>query len=139
MYGLVTRLEEYADGGPSLLDAYGGRSLHDQSHGESFLALVTHRFDDEGLYLMDEPESALSPQGLLALLRRIHELVRGGSQLLIATHSPILLACPGATIYEIGPDGIVPTAYEDTEHYRLTRAFLEAPETFLRALLADDG
>lgn len=140
LYTVATQLEEYArEPGPRpLMDAYGGRSLHDQSHGESFLSIVTHRLGDGGLYLMDEPESALSPQGLLALMRRIYELVRGGSQLLIATHSPILLAYPGATIYEIDVRGITRTDYEDTDHYRLTRTFLEDPQTYLTHLFHDD-
>ena len=119
------------------LDAYGGVSLHEQSHGEGFLALAVHRFGPNGLYVLDEPEAALSPQGLLTLIRRIHELVEGGSQFLIATHSPILLAYPGALIYELTDDGPVPTDYEDTDHFRTTRAFLDAPDRFLRELLGD--
>jgi predicted ATPase len=133
MYAVATQIEEYDKVRP-LLDSYGGRSLHDQSHGESFLALVNHRLGDRGLYLMDEPEAALSPQGLLALMRRIHELVQADSQLLIATHSPMLLAFPGATIYEIDPAGITEVDYRDTDHYRLTLSFLEAPERFLDRL-----
>jgi predicted ATPase len=142
MYAVATQIEKYVEeegGSPALLDSYGGRSLHDQSHGESFLALVNHRLGDRGLYLMDEPESALSPQGLLALMRRIHDLVQADSQLLIATHSPMLLAYPGATIYEIDPSGITEVDYRDTDHYRLTLSFLEAPERFLGRLFAEDG
>jgi predicted ATPase len=133
MYAVATQLEEY---GEALLGSYGGRSLHDQSHGESFLSVINHRLSDQGLYLMDEPESALSPQGLFALLRRIHELVEADSQFLIATHSPILLAYPGATIYEIDDRGISAVDYRDTDHYRLTLAFLEDPERFLGHLFA---
>jgi predicted ATPase len=116
---------------------YGDRSLHEQSHGESFLSLVLHRFEDGGLYLLDEPEAALSVRGQLALLRRVHELVGTGSQFVIATHSPVLLAYPGARIHAMGPDGIAVVDYEDTEPYQLTRAFLEAPERFLRHLFAE--
>ena len=119
------------------LEAYGGESLHARSHGEGFLALAVHRFGPNGLYVLDEPEAALSPQGLLTLMRRLHELAAAGSQFLIATHSPILLAYPGALIYELTGDGPVPTAYADTEHYRMTRAFLDAPERFLRELLGN--
>jgi len=132
-FNVATQVDENVDA----LAGHGGRSLHEQSHGESFIALVANRLGPNGLYLLDEPEAALSPQGLLGLLGRLHELVEAGSQLLVATHSPILLAYPQATIYVIGDDGIVPTAYEDTEHYRLTRAFLEQPQLYLRHLLAD--
>jgi predicted ATPase len=125
-FNMATSIEEL-DG--DALAPYGGR--------ESFLALVNNRFGPEGLYLLDEPEAAMSPQGMLALLRRVHDLVEDGSQFLIATHSPILLAYPEAVIYVIDEAGITRTAYEDTEHYRLTRAFLEAPERFLRPLLGE--
>jgi predicted ATPase len=104
--------------------------------GESFLQLVNERFYPDGLFVLDEPEAALSPTGLLGLLRRMRELAIDGSQFVIATHSPILLAYPGALIYELTPEGLVPTAYAETEHYRLTRAFLQDPESFLRHLFA---
>jgi predicted ATPase len=115
-------------------ESYGGVSLHERSHGEGFLDLAVHRFREGGLFVLDEPEAALSPQGLFSLLQRIHDLVQAGSQFVIATHSPILLAYPGALIYELGEDGPVETAYEDTDHFQLTRAFLEAPDRFLRRL-----
>ena len=118
----------------SKLDRYGGRSFHAQSHGEAFLALAAHRFEGHGLYLLDEPETALSPRGVLALLYRIHEL-SADSQFLIATHSPILMACPGAQILEFSADGIRETEYQQTEHYRLTKQFLDAPERMLSYLL----
>jgi predicted ATPase len=120
-------------GGP--LYAYGGRSLHEQSHGESFLAVVLNRFGRDGLYLLDEPEAALSAQNCLTLLRRIHELVTQGSQFVVATHSPLLLAYPGGTIYELSEDGIEPVAFDAAAPVQLTRAFLGAPERFLRELL----
>jgi predicted ATPase len=134
LFTVATQLDSYEEGAERPFAAYGGRSLHEQSHGESFLSLVTHRFGREGLFLLDEPESALSPQGLLALLQRMLELEADGAQLIVATHSPILLALPGATIYELGEDGIRETAWGDTEHVRLTRAFLERPDAFLRQL-----
>jgi predicted ATPase len=133
-FNLATAVDEIGAGDPGMLAAYGGRSLHAQSHGESFLALAVHRFGPRGLYLLDEPEAALSPQGCLTLLRRMRELAIDGAQFVIATHSPLLLAYPEAIIYELGDHGLRPTPYEDTDHYRLTRAFLEAPERFLRSL-----
>jgi predicted ATPase len=116
--------------------AYGGKSPHEQSHGESFLALVNHRFGADGLYLLDEPEAALSPQRQLALLVAIHRLVMDGSQFVIATHSPILLAFPGARILRLDGERIETVAYRDTEHYALTRDFLNDPDRYLRRLLA---
>jgi predicted ATPase len=118
--------------------SYGGRSLHEQSHGESFLALVNNRFEDDGLYVLDEPEAALSVRGQLALLRRMHDLVATGAQFIVATHSPILLALPGATIHQLTTDGMTRVAYEDAECVQLTKSFLDSPERFLRHLLSDD-
>ena len=127
-----------ADSGPMAMDNVYERALHDQSHGESFLALALERFGPRGLYILDEPEAALSLTGQLALMRRIHELVAAHSQFVIATHSPILLGYPDAAIYELNPDGIEPRAYEETQQYNLTRDFLEDRERFLHHLLADD-
>lgn len=119
--------------------SYGGVSPHEQSHGESFLALANHRFGGNGLYILDEPEAALSPQRQLSLLSIIHDLVeRQSSQLIIATHSPILMAYPKALIYRLSPAGIEQVAYEDTEHYRITRDFLASPERFFKTLFARD-
>lgn len=114
---------------------YGARSLHEQSHGESFLALVQNRFDGNGLYILDEPEAALSPTRLMTLLVELDRLVKHHSQLIIATHSPILMAYPGATIYELTEHGIRSAVYQETEHYQLTRRFLENPEKMLHYLL----
>lgn len=108
--------------------SYGGISLHKQSHGESFLALVTHRFRGEGIYILDEPEAALSPSRILELMCHMNRLVKEGSQFIISTHSPILMAFPGAEIYQIDEDGISSVSYEETEHYRLTRQFLSDPQ-----------
>src|SRR5216684_3818127 len=102
---------------------YGGVSLHEQSHGEAFLALLMNRFLGDGLYILDEPEAALSPARQLALLARIHELIKRGSQFLIATHSPIVMAYPDATILLLD-DGMREIAYEETDHYLVTRDFL---------------
>ena len=124
------------DAHPGALARHGGRPLHGMSHGESFLTLALERFLPDGLFLLDEPEAALSPQGCLTLLRRMRELAIDGAQFVVATHSPLLLAYPEAVIYELGAHGVRPTPYEDTDHYRLTRAFLEAPDRFLRSLFA---
>jgi predicted ATPase len=120
---------------PPIIDAYGGKSLHEQSHGESFFALFMNRLGVDGFYVFDEPEAALSPQRQLAFLSRMHDLVRDGSQFLIATHSPILMAYPDATIYllEDGPPHRVD--YRDTEHYTVTRNFLLRTEQMLDVLL----
>ncbi|MCW3017048.1 MAG: hypothetical protein JWO02_4140 [Solirubrobacterales bacterium] len=119
------------------LKAYGGRSLHEQSHGESFLAIMLNRFGPDGLYFLDEPEAALSAQNCLTFLRRVDELVRQGSQLVVATHSPIVLAYPDATIYSCGGDGVTPIAYEEAEAVRITKGFLDTPERYLSRLFED--
>lgn len=132
----IQRLDE-APGGPPIVNSYGGRSLHEQSHGESFITLLKNRFREEGLYLLDEPEAALSPQRQLVALARIHELVQSGSQFIIATHSPILMAYPDATIYLFGKDGLSQVKYKETEHYQITQSFLNNPERMLNHLLKD--
>lgn len=131
----IEQLDEEGGSGPRIIDSYGGVSLHEQSHGESFMALATHRFGGNGLYILDEPEAALSPSRQLALLQIIHNLVANrASQFIIATHSPILMAYPSATLYHLGPEGIRETAYEETEHYRITRDFLANREVYLKHL-----
>jgi predicted ATPase len=122
-----------------VLDAYGGRSLHEQSHGESFMALVLNRLTGHGLYLFDEPEAALSPTRQMSLLAAMHQLVEKGSQFIIATHSPILLGYPAATIYLLTEGAIAPVAYTETEHYVITKSFLNNPEGMLRELLSDSS
>lgn len=116
--------------------SHGGRSLHEQSHGESFLQLAMTRFGDNGLYVMDEPEAALSPQRQLSLLSIMHRLVETGAQFVIATHSPILMAYPGALIYGLGTDGLAQVAYEETEHFQITRDFLNGRERYFQHLFA---
>lgn len=112
----------------STLHAYGGKSLHAQSHGESFLALFVNRFE-QGIYFLDEPEAALSPQRQLSFLKIIHDLEKPGhAQFIIATHSPIILSYPGAHLLSLDGDCIREIAYSDTAHYRVTRDFLNAPE-----------
>ena len=138
-YNFATYLEEVerSDLVPSRAFAsYGGKSLHRQSHGESFLALLQNRLGGRGIYLFDEPEAALSPSRQLSVLSLLHQLVGKDSQFIIATHSPILLAFPQAQILLLDEEGIRPVAYEETEHYQITRAFLQNPQRMLRELLA---
>jgi predicted ATPase len=135
VFNLATAIEEGGSIG-AREDVYE-RPLHEQSHGESFLDIAVNRLGPRGLYLFDEPEAALSVRGQLALMRRMHELVQEDSQFLVATHSPVLLGYPGATILELGDDGIRRVAYDETEQVELTRSFLEDPQRFLRHLLSD--
>jgi len=114
--------------------AHGGVPLHEQSHGESFISLIQHRFVPGGLYVLDEPEAALSFRGLLALLRRMHDLVAQGSQFIASTHSPVLLGYPGAKIYLLSEKGLAETSYADLEVVQLTRSFLEDRELFFHHL-----
>lgn len=117
---------------------YGDRPLHEQSHGESFFALIDHRFRGHGLYILDEPEAALSPNRQLSFLTRMHELVGQKSQFIVATHSPIILGYPDAWIYQTTPKGLERIDYEDTDHFQVTRNFLNHRPVFLDTLLADD-
>lgn len=136
-FNVATHIEELDEGpgGPQIIWSYGDKSLHEQSHGESFLALMTHRIDGHGIYLLDEPESALSPQRQLAILSRIHDLVADHSQFVIATHSPILMAYPDAWIFEFSGDAIKRVEYRDTEHYQVTKNFLDNPDRTLDVLM----
>ena len=122
-FNVATRIEELG-----VVDSYGGRSLHEQSHGESFIALALHRFGPQGLYILDEPEAALSPLRQMSMLRRVHDLVRQGCQFIIATHAPVLLAYPGAWIYELDENGLRRVEYEETSTVRVTRNFLSERE-----------
>lgn len=133
-FNVATYIEELRD--PGISAAYGGK-LHEKSHGESFISLVTNRFGPNGLYILDEPEAALSLRGNLALMRRMHDLVAEGSQFIISTHSPILLGYPGARIYVLSDDGVAETPYKETEVFELTRSFLDDREQFLRHLFED--
>lgn len=132
-YNVATEIERVG-----VIDSYGGKSLHEQSHGESFIALMMNRFGGHGIYLLDEPEAALSPQRQLAALSRIHDLVKTDSQFVIATHSPILMAYPDAFIYACSGEGISRIDYYDTEHYQVMKDFLANPKRMLDVLLASD-
>ncbi len=131
----IEKLDEEPGLGPPIGPSYGPRALHEQSHGESFLALLVNRFHGQGLYLLDEPEAALSPSRQLSVITRIHDLVQEESQFIIATHSPILMAYPNAYIYSFSAKGIERITYKETEHYLITREFLANPERMLRFLL----
>ena len=113
---------------------YGHKSLHEQSHGEAFMSLIESRFS-QGLYFLDEPEAALSPQRQLEFLVLLHSLIGQDSQLVIATHSPIIMSYPDAMIYSFSDQGVRPIDYQETEHYRVTRAFLDNPQRMLKHLL----
>jgi predicted ATPase len=136
-FNVATEIEtlDREPGGPPIIDSYGGKSLHEQSHGESFFSLFMNRLGGNGLYLFDEPEAALSPTRQLAFLSRLHDLVREGSQFLIATHSPILLAYPDAAIHVLDDGPPHRIDYRDTEHYGVTRTFLNDTERMLDILL----
>jgi predicted ATPase len=120
---------------PKIIGAYGGKSLHQQSHGESFFALLENRFRGQGLYILDEPEAALSPSRQMSMLVRMHDLIALNSQFVVATHSPILMAYPDAWIYEISSNGLNRVDYEDTEHFKLTKSFLNRHQDMLEQLL----
>ncbi len=124
---------------PLIKNSYGGKSLHEQSHGESFFSAFVHRFGGQGLYILDEPEAALSPLRQMSLLVRMHELAEQQSQFIIATHSPILMSYPGADIYLLEGEGIRPVTLEETEHYTVTKAFMNDRAGMLRELLGDGG
>lgn len=138
LYNVATNIDDMdkeASFDPFVIDSYGGVSLHNQSHGESFLSIVQNRFFGNGIYILDEPEAALSPMRLLTLLSEINRLVNNNSQFIIATHSPILMAFPNADILEFSKDGIKKVKYQDTEHYKITKSFLDNPDKMLHYLL----
>jgi predicted ATPase len=142
-YNVGTYLQDLAkdpDAGTStaqVFKRYGGKPLHQRSHGESVLSLLVHALSGHGLYIMDEPEAALSPNRQLAALVRIHDLVQQESQFIIATHSPILMAYPNARIYLLDEQGCHEVEFEETEHYRVTRDFLNHYPKRIKNLLSD--
>lgn len=133
----IERLDDEPSFGPPIIDSYGGVSLHEQSHGESFFSLMKNRFGKNGLYILDEPEAALSPNRQMAMISLLHQLVKQGCQFIIATHSPILLAYPDALIYEIRDNGFEKVAYQETETFAVTKHFLNKYESMLEILLED--
>jgi|SRR5882724_3841217 len=131
----IENLDSEFSFGPPIIDSYGHKSLHEQSHGESFFALMVHRFGGHGFYVLDEPEAALSPSRQLAMIARLHQLVQTQSQFIIATHSPMLMAYPNAWIYQITPSGLDRVDYRETEHYIVAKRFLNDPDAQLANLL----
>ena len=138
-YNVATNIDELDAQSSSekrrLIDSYGGISLHKQSHGESFLSLFLNRFGGKGLYILDEPEAALSPSRQMSMLSRMHQLIKSDSQFIIATHSPIIMAYPDSIIYQIKDGGFEAVKYEDTDHYKDTRAFISNPQKMLDILM----
>ncbi|SDM85600.1 Predicted ATPase [Paenibacillus sp. yr247] len=137
--GYIDELAKEPYVGHSAYAPYGGKSLNQQSHGQAFLTFFQNRLDRKGLYLLDEPESALSPQNQLAFLRIIWELEQSNqAQFIIATHSPILMAYPNARILQFSESTIDPIAYEETDHFNLTRDFLNHRERYFQTLFEED-
>lgn len=134
-YNVATQLEEYENSAPDPFYNYGGKSLHHQSHGESFLTLIQYRFNQNSLYILDEPEASLSPQRQLTLLIKIYELSKEGTQFIIASHSPILLGIPNAKILNFDNNKIAPIKYEDTESYKITELFINNRAGLLNKML----
>jgi len=130
-YNVATMEEEYARAGGE------AQRFHLRSHGESFIHLAQQYFKPDGLYLMDEPEAALSPQRQLTMLREIYDCAASGSQFLIVTHSPILLALPDAQILSLDGDAVRPCDYEDTDSYRITAMIVKQRERLIAQLLSD--
>ncbi|BBB90711.1 MAG TPA: AAA family ATPase [Methylomusa anaerophila] len=139
-YNLSTNIEELdaGSGGPSIISSYGGRSLHEQSHGEAFFATFNHRFGPQGLYILDEPEAALSPLRQMAIISRLHNLVQRNSQFIIATHSPILMAYPDAAILQFNQNGFTEVEYEQTDHFLIMKDFINNPQKMLKILMDSD-
>ena len=134
-YNLASEVVNLAGGRFSVFyDSYGGKSLHNQSHGESFRSLILNRFRPRGIYLLDEPEAALSPTSQMSLLCLINELVKKDSQFIIASHSPIILAYPNADIFEFSETGLEKKSYKETESYSVTKTFLDDPERMMNLL-----
>jgi len=136
LYNVATNIDELdKEGrGSKIINSYGGVSLHEQSHGEAFLAILLNRFMGKGIYILDEPEAALSPSRQMTMISRMHELVGKESQFIIATHSPIIMAYPNSIIYEIKED-IQKVSYEETEHYQVMKAFLTNTKKMLDVLM----
>lgn len=135
----IDQMDREPGSGNPVIMSYGGVSLHRQSHGESFLALVENRFSGHSLYILDEPEAALSPRGIIRLMQNMDRLAGEDSQFIIATHSPMLITFPDAEIYQIREDGIVSVPFKETSHYRTTVRFLQNPESAIEDILGRSG
>jgi len=138
-FNMATYLDELQKEDPQTLASYGGKSLHEQSHGQSFLALLENRFSRQGFYLLDEPEAALSPQRQLSFLLLLHNFLKGNAdiQFIIATHSPIILAYPNRQILSFDGDQVTEIPYEESAPYSIVHGFLENPKNYLRHLFAE--
>lgn len=134
LYNIASYIDDVV---PEIVGYYGGKPLHHQSHGESILNLIQNRFGGNGLYILDEPEAALSPSRQLTLMVEINRLVNKNSQVVMATHSPILMSYPTAQIIELTNDSINNVGYQETEHFKLTKQFLNNPEQLLKYLFED--
>ena len=130
----IDEIDRLPAASPRVISGYGGRSLHEQSHGESFLAVIKNRFFGNGLYILDEPEAALSPTGIMSMMVVMHDLAEKNSQFIISTHSPILMTYPDALLYELGETEIRKISYRETSHYMITKRFLNDPEKILGRL-----
>jgi predicted ATPase len=140
-YNVATNIEEMDRepfSGSKVIDAFGGKSLHEQSHGEAFFSTFMNRFRGKGIYILDEPEAALSPLRQLSMLSRIHELVNDHSQFIIVTHSPILMAYPSSKLIQLTDNGLNESILEDTSHYQIMKQFFEDRERVLHHLLKDE-
>lgn len=137
-YNVATNIDSLDEGGfgPKLIENYGGISLHEQSHGESFMSLLVNRLNGKGIYIFDEPEAALSPTRQMAMISRMHQLVNKDSQFIIATHSPIIMAYPHAKIYSMDKDFEL-IDYRDTEHYQVMNNFINNTDKMLEILLEE--
>lgn len=133
-YNFASNVDDLDKEDPGLLSSYGGTSLHNQSHGESFFAVFMNRFSGKGLYILDEPEAALSPSRQMAMISRMHDLIKAGSQFIIATHSPIIMAYPDSIIYEIKNE-IKAVKYEETENYQVMKSFINNTQNMLNILM----
>ena len=131
-YNVATAIDDIG-----VTEYYGNQSLHTQSHGESFLTLARYQFGNDGLFLLDEPEAALSPARQLTILSILDQSIHAGSQYVIATHSPILMAHPDSWIYSLSESGLERVEYEDTEHVQITRNFLANPARMMKYLFAN--
>jgi len=140
-YNVATNIEQLDTEFSSsrrVIDSYGGVSLHDQSHGEAFFSTLMNRFGGNGIYILDEPEAALSPLRQLSMLSRIHELVKQNSQFIIATHSPMLMAYPSSKIFELTGSGIKESTLEETGHYRVMKQFFKDKNLLMHHLFRDN-
>lgn len=136
-YNVATNIEELdlESLGNRIIDSYGGVSLHEQSHGESFLSLISNRFTESGIYILDEPEASLSPFKQINMIKKINELAKNGCQFIIATHSPIIMAYPNSIIYEINGEKIRKVDYENTQHYKVMSSFFKNKDKILNIIL----